>query len=46
MFPVTITNDVVAEGDEAFTVSLSGLSGNAVPIDTGSRAGHGHDHRR
>ncbi len=38
MFPVTITNDVVAEGDEAFTVSLSGLSGNAVPIDTGSRA--------
>ena len=37
-FPVTISSDIVAEGDEAFTVSLSGLSGNAVPIDTGSRA--------
>ena len=38
MFPVTIEDDDVAEGVESFTVSLSGLSGNAVPVGLGSPA--------
>ena len=38
MFPVTIEDDDVAEGEESFTVSLSGLSGNAVPVGLGSPA--------
>ena len=38
MFPVTIVGDDVAEGEESFTVSLSGLSGNAVPVGLGSPA--------
>ena len=37
-FPVTIVGDDVAEGEESFTVSLSGLSGNAVPVGLGSPA--------
>ena len=46
MFPVTIVgDDDVAEGEESFTVSLSGLSGNAVPVGT-RLPSHGHDHRR
>ena len=44
-FTVTIADDEVAEGVESFTVSLSGLSGNAVPV--GHRLhGPGHDHGR
>ncbi len=35
--PVTEDDDV-AEGVESFTVSLSGLSGNAVPVGLGSPA--------
>ena len=38
MFPVTIEDDDVAEGVESFTVSLSGLSGNAVPVGIVSTA--------
>ena len=37
-FPVTIVGGDVAEGEESFTVSLSGLSGNAVPVGLGSPA--------
>ena len=37
-FPVAIVGDDVAEGEESFTVSLSGLSGNAVPVGLGSPA--------
>ena len=33
---MTIVGDDVAEGEESFTVSLSGLSGNAVPVGLGS----------
>ena len=35
---MTIVGDDVAEGEESFTVSLSGLSGNAVPVGLGSPA--------
>ena len=37
-FTATILPDSVAEGDETFTVSLTGLSGNAVAVDTSSTA--------
>ena len=39
MFPVTITRTTtLPRGMESFTVSLSGLSGNAVPVGLGSPA--------